>query len=105
MRSVDLAVYVDALAAERAALSARVERARSTLREAAIERRARAELDAGTVALLDAAGILRAPREVAGVMAGIAELEALVAAVEELQSWAEERLSTATELTETGMRP
>jgi hypothetical protein len=46
MRSVELAVYADALAGEAASLSARAERPRSRLRQAAIERRARTELSA-----------------------------------------------------------
>ena len=41
MRSVDLAIYADALAGEAAAVAARVERARARLRESEIEREAR----------------------------------------------------------------
>ena len=44
MRGVDLAIYADALAGEAASLAARAERARSRLRQAAIEKRARTEL-------------------------------------------------------------
>jgi hypothetical protein len=60
MRSVDLAVYADALAGEAAALAARAERVRSRLREAAIERDARSDLDASTIDALQALGLLRA---------------------------------------------
>jgi hypothetical protein len=44
VRGVDLAIYSDALAGEAASLAARAERARSRLRRAAIEKRARREL-------------------------------------------------------------
>ena len=44
MRSVELAIYADQLAGEAASLAARAERARSRLRQAAIEKRARADL-------------------------------------------------------------
>jgi hypothetical protein len=37
MRGVDLAIYADALAGESASLAARAERARSRLRQSAIE--------------------------------------------------------------------
>ena len=49
MRGVDLAIYADALAGEAASLAARAERARSRLRQAAIEKRARGELTAVAV--------------------------------------------------------
>src|SRR4029077_1082742 len=48
-RVVELAVYADALAGEAASLSARAERARSRIRQAAIEKRARKELTGGAV--------------------------------------------------------
>jgi len=44
MRSVELAIYADTLAGESASLAARAERARSRLRQAAIEKRARGEI-------------------------------------------------------------
>ena len=56
MRGVDLAIYADALAGEAASLAARAERARSRLRQAAIEKRARAELTAVAVERLEALG-------------------------------------------------
>jgi hypothetical protein len=92
VRTVDLAIYADALAGEAAALAARVERERSRLRQAAIERAARDELAPATVARLDDLGLLatRADR------AALRDLEAAVAAVEELQSWVERRLAAAT---------
>ena len=68
MRSVELAIYADQLAGEAASLAARAERARSRLRQAAIEKRARAELS---------------------------ELEAALEALEELQAWVEAELATA----------
>ena len=57
MRGVDLAIYADVLCAEAASLEARAERARSRLRQAAIERRARAELTEIAV-FLTAVGLL-----------------------------------------------
>jgi hypothetical protein len=60
MRAVELAVYADALAGEAASLSARAERARSRIRQAAIEKGARAELTAIAVQRLEALGLLGA---------------------------------------------
>jgi hypothetical protein len=57
VRSVELAIYADTLAGEAASLAARAERARSRLRQAAIEKRARGELSETTVARLDALGL------------------------------------------------
>jgi hypothetical protein len=59
VRTVDLAIYADALAGEAAALSARIERARSRLRESAIEREARRELPRETIERLEGLGLLR----------------------------------------------
>jgi hypothetical protein len=93
MRSVELAVFADALAAEAAALNARLERARSRLRRAAIEREAREALPGDMVGRLGRLGLLEAD----GV-ADTAELDAIrldVVAVERLQSWIEVELSRA----------
>ena len=65
MRGVDLAIYADALAGEAASLAARAERARSRLRQAAIEKRARRELTAVAVERLEALGLLGAVDELA----------------------------------------
>ncbi|HSC51272.1 MAG TPA: hypothetical protein VLD16_13500 [Gaiellaceae bacterium] len=92
MRGVDLAIYADALAAEAASLSARAERARSRLRQAAIERRARAELTALAVERLQARGLLGGIDEGAA-RAELRELEAALDALEELQSWLERELA------------
>ena len=54
MRGVDLAIYADALAGEASSLTARAERARSRLRQAAIEKRARTELTVVAVERLEA---------------------------------------------------
>ena len=94
MRGVDLAIYADALAGEAASLAARAERARSRLRQAAIEKRARAELTAVAVERLEALGVLGAVDEVA-TRAELRELEAALDAVEELQTWLEAELSAA----------
>ena len=86
MRAVELAVYADALAGEAASLSARAERARSRLRQAAIEKGARVELTAIAVQRLEALGLLGAIDEPAA-RAELRELEAALDALEELQSW------------------
>ena len=94
MRGVDLAIYADALAGEAATLSERAERARSRLRQAAIEKRARAELTAVAVERLEALGLLGAVDE-AAARAELRELEAALDALEELQAWVEAELREA----------
>jgi hypothetical protein len=94
VRSVDLAIYADALAGEAAGLAARAERARSRLRQAAIERRARRELTPVAVERLDAIGVLGSVDE-AATRSELRELEAALDAVEELQSWLERELASA----------
>jgi hypothetical protein len=94
VRGVDLAIYADALAGEEASLAARAERARSRLRQAAIERRARRELTPVAVEQLDALGVFGAVDESA-TRAELRELEAALDAVEELQSWLERELASA----------
>jgi Spy/CpxP family protein refolding chaperone len=92
VRSVELAIYADALAGEAASLSARAERARSRLRQAAIEKRARRELTTVAVERLEALGLLGAIDE-AGARSELRELEAALDALEELQSWVEAQLA------------
>ncbi|MDQ3874048.1 MAG: hypothetical protein M3322_00655 [Actinomycetota bacterium] len=92
MRAVDLALYADTLAAEAAALSARAERCRSRLRQAAIERRARAELRPEIVARLDALGVFSAADELA-TREEIRDLAVSLAALGELQVWVERCLA------------
>ncbi len=94
MRAVELAVYADALAGEAASLSARAERARSRIRQAAIETRARIELTAVAVERLEALGLLGAIDEPAA-RAELRELEAALDALEELQGWVEGELEAA----------
>ena len=94
MRGVDLAIYADALAGEAASLAARAERARSRLRQAAIEKRARTELTAVAIERLEALGVLGGVDEVA-TRAELQELEAALDAVEELQAWLEAELASA----------
>jgi len=94
MRGVDLAIYADALAGEAASLAARAERARSRLRQAAIEKRARTELTAVAVERLEALGVLGGIDEIA-TRAELRELEAALDAVEELQTWLEAELNAA----------
>jgi hypothetical protein len=94
MRSVDLALYADELAARAATLAAQLERARRRLRQEAIEREARRALDEGSVARPEALG-LTGKTDPDTLRAEIKELAAAVAAVEELQAWVEERLAAA----------
>ena len=94
MRGVDLAFYADALAGESASLAARAERARSRLRQAAIEKRASAELSETAVERLEALGLLGSVDE-AATRAELRELEAALDALEELQSWMEGELASA----------
>jgi hypothetical protein len=94
VRGVDLAIYADALAAEAASVAARAERARSRLRQAAIEKRARAKLTPVAVERLEALGLLGGVDE-AAIKAELRELEAALDAVEELQSWLESELVNA----------
>ena len=94
MRAVDLAIYADALAGEAAALQARAERSRSRLRQAAIERRARADLPAATVSRLERLGVL-ARLEEGGVREELDDLARSIAALCELQAWVETKLASA----------
>ena len=94
MRSVDLALFADELAARAATLAAQLERARGRLRQAAIEREARRALDETSVARLESLGILRGA-EPAEVRAEIRELAASLGVLEELQVWVERRLFEA----------
>lgn len=91
MRSVDLAIYADALAGEAAAIAARAERVRTRLREAVIERDAKRGLPAQTAARLERLGLL-VDRDERALRAELAELEEDVAALEQLQTWVEARL-------------
>jgi hypothetical protein len=92
VRSVDLAIYADALAGEAAAIAARAERVRTRLRESVIERDASAGLPAETVIRLERLGIL-AERDQRALRAELRELEDDLAAVEQLQAWVEARLN------------
>lgn len=94
MLEVDLAVYADALAGEAAALAARAERARTRIRQARLERAARAQLAADDVATLERLGVLGRVDE-AAARAELGELEAAAAALERLQGWVEARLADA----------
>jgi hypothetical protein len=94
VRSVDLALYADELAARAATLAAQLERARCRLRQEAIEREARRALGEGSVVRLEALGLLRRS-EAHAIRTEIRELAASVAVVEELQAWVEERLAAA----------
>jgi hypothetical protein len=96
MRSIDLALYADELAARAATLATQLDLARCRLRREAIEREARRALDEGSIARLEQVGILHLadPRSIRGALR---ELSASLAAVEELQAWVERRLAAAQE--------
>ena len=94
MRAVDLALYADALAGEAAALQAKAERARSLLRQAAIEQRARVDLRPGTVARLEEIGLLSDIDEL-GVREELTEFVRSLEALSELQVWVESKLAAA----------
>ena len=94
MRTVELAVYADELAGESASLAARAERARSRLRQAAIEKRARAEVSDTAIEQLEALGLLGAIDDRA-VRAELREIEAALDALGELQAWVESELANA----------
>jgi Spy/CpxP family protein refolding chaperone len=91
---VELAIYADALAGEAASLAARAERARSRLRQAAIEKRARGELSKTAIERLEALGLLGGIDERA-IRAELRELESALDALEELQAWVEGELAEA----------
>jgi hypothetical protein len=94
VRGVDLAIYADTLAGEASSLEARAERARSRLRQAAIERRARGELTEGAVERLESLGLLGSVDE-AAARAELRELEAALDALAELQNWVDREVATA----------
>ncbi len=96
MRSVDLALFADELAARAATFAAQLERARGRLRQAAIERDARRALDQASVARLESLGVLRLA-EPGEIRAEIDDLARSLGAVEELQAWVERRLFEAGE--------
>jgi hypothetical protein len=92
VRTVDLAIYADTLAAEAAAVAARIERARSRLRESAIEHEARRELARGTIDRLERLGLLR-PADEGRLSTELRRLEADLEALQELQAWVDERMA------------
>ena len=91
MRTVDLALYADALAGEAAALGARIGRERGKLCQQSVERAARAELPGAAVERLVELGLLTTR----GDPERLAALEESLDAVEVLQAWVEARLSRA----------
>jgi hypothetical protein len=103
MRSVELAIYADLLAAEAAALAARLEQARSRLRQAAIEDEAAAALPPAVVGRLRALGVLGGGGEVAGA-AEIQRVTLDLDAVLKLQAWVERELRAGQERAVTLLR-
>src|SRR5918992_5780277 len=96
MRSVDLALYADELAARAATLAAQLDRARGRLRQEALEREARRALDEGSIARLEALGVI-GKTDPRALRAEIRDLHKSLTAVEALQAWVEDRLAAATE--------
>jgi hypothetical protein len=94
MRSIDLALFADELAARAATFAAQLERARGNLRQAAIEREARRALEEASIARLESLGLLRRS-DPAEIRAEIDELAVSLATIEELQAWVEQRLFAA----------
>jgi hypothetical protein len=92
VRSVELAIYADALAGEAASLAARAERARSRLNQAAIEKRARTELSELAIERLELLGLVGSINESAA-REELRELENALDALEELQAWVESQLA------------
>src|SRR5262245_23746386 len=88
MRTIDLSLYADRLAGEAASLAARIEREHGKLRQAAIERVARAALTPVAVERLEAHGLLQTH----GDPLALADLEETLDAVEALEAWVEEAL-------------
>jgi hypothetical protein len=104
MRTVDLALFADMVAARAAAIEARLERARNRIRQATIEREARRSLTPETVERLVRVGALSAA-DVRAERREVTELAESLAALRDLQAWAEGRLSEAQAEAELGSRP
>jgi hypothetical protein len=94
MRTVDLALFADVVAARASAVEARLERARDTIRQAAIEREARRALERATVERLEGVALLGAA-DVRSERREVIELAATLAALTELLAWVEARLAGA----------
>lgn len=97
MRSIDLALYADELAARAATLAAQLERARCRLRQEALEREARRALDDSSIARLELLGVIGRSDHRA-LRAEIRELNDSLEAVEALQAWVEARLEAQADL-------
>jgi hypothetical protein len=97
VRSVDLAIYADSLAAEAATLAARLERARGRLRHAALEQEARRALPPDVISRLEALGVLATDRRPADDTAEVVDAQESLNAVERLQTWVERQLYAAAE--------
>ncbi|HEY7197823.1 MAG TPA: hypothetical protein VH306_11605 [Gaiellaceae bacterium] len=91
MRTVDLALFADALAARAAALETRVERLLDYVRLAALEREAGSALRPATVERLEHLGLLGSV-DLREARREVAELGRSPGAIHELQAWVETRL-------------
>jgi hypothetical protein len=103
MRSIDLAVWADALAGQASQIASRLERARAAIRQEAIEHEARAALPDAVVARLDSIGALHQPTTGAELVRGeVEELLGDLRSLELLQAWVEERLAACRGVREGG---
>lgn len=96
MRTVDLALFADVVAARSAAAEARLERARDRIRQSAIEREARRALSPVIVERLERSGVLGLA-DVRAERGEVKELAEALAALRELQIWIEARLGESHE--------
>jgi len=96
MRTVDLAVYLDVLAAKHAGLGAQLERSRDRLRQASIEREARRAVGPETSAQLERQGVFSAA-DVRGLRTEVTDLAGALRSVEKLQAWVDAQLFAARE--------
>jgi hypothetical protein len=94
MRTIDLALIADIVAARGAAVEARLERARDRIRQAAIEREARRALPQETVERLEESGVLTAA-DIRAERREVGQLAASLGAIRHLQAWAEAKLAEA----------
>src|SRR2546421_12739346 len=95
MRTVALALYADMLAGEAASRAARIERERGKQRQAAIEHAARRALGPVAIQRLEELGLLKTR----GDPLALVELEEALDAIEVLQTWVEQALTRAGQVT------
>ncbi len=94
VRTVDLALYADVLAAKAARVASQLERVRGELRRAAIERDARRALDERTLARLERLGVV-SRADARRLRREVVELAADLTALRALQAWTEAQLAAS----------